>query len=154
MPHRIAARALIIEDNALLLVNAFSDAKSDLWCAPGGGADMHSSLPCNLAREVMEETGLEVEVHAPCLVNEFHNKASNFHQIEIFFRCTVISGKIDANWRDPENVVTKRRFFTADQMKAINFKPSSLPDVAFSTRKSVQYDTLEPIVWGHADKDG
>ena len=154
MSHRIAARALIIQDNALLLVNAFSDAKSNLWCAPGGGAHPHMSLPENLAREVFEETGLGIEVQQPCLVNEFHHEASDFHQIEIFFRCRVTSGKIDPTWRDPENVVTKRRFFTATEMKSINFKPSSLADVAFSTDNLLKYDALEPIVWGRADKDG
>jgi ADP-ribose pyrophosphatase YjhB (NUDIX family) len=154
MPHRIAARAIIIENDKILLVNAFADTQSDLWCAPGGGAEMHSSLPENLAREVFEETGLMIEVGAPCLVNEFHNEPTNFHQIEIFFRCTLISGKIDHDWQDPENIVTKRRFFTQDEMKTINFKPSSLPDIAFSTENAVQYDALEPIVWGRADKDG
>ncbi len=154
MPHRIAARAIIVENDAILLVNAFADQKSNLWCAPGGGAEMHSSLPENLAREVFEETGLSITVGGPCLINEFHNEASNFHQIEIFFRCTLNSGKIDDDWRDPENVVTKRRFFTRDEMKTINFKPSSLSDIAFSTENAMHYDALEPIVWGRADKDG
>ena len=68
---RLAARALILQDNALLLVNAFPDGRSDLWCAPGGGVETGASLHDNLMREVYEETGLQVAVGAPALVNEF-----------------------------------------------------------------------------------
>lgn len=145
-PPRIAARAIIVQDNALLMVNAFATAKSDLWCAPGGGINTHSSLPENLTREVFEETGLTISVHAPCLINEFHAKAQDFHQIEVFFRATITAGRIDPNWHDPENVVTKRRFFTRDQLKTIRYKPQSLPEVAFSPEKAMYYDPLEPIV--------
>ena len=58
-------------------------------CAPGGGAEVGSSLPQNLIREVYEETGLHVEVGAPALVNEFHDPKSGYHQVEVFFRCTL-----------------------------------------------------------------
>lgn len=54
------------------MVNAWGGGKSDLLCAPGGGVEMHSSLPDNLIREFHEETGLTITVGAPCLVNEFH----------------------------------------------------------------------------------
>ncbi len=43
MPHppRIAVRALIMKNQQLLLVNAYPDGQSDLWCAPGGGVEAH-----------------------------------------------------------------------------------------------------------------
>ena len=145
MKPRIATRAVIIQDNALLMVNAFPGNTSDLWCAPGGGTHIHSSLPENLIREVFEETGLTVDVGEPCLVNEFHDPHGTFHQIEIFFRAQIIKGVIDPDWSDPENIVTKRRFFTQKQMDSIRFKPSSLPKIAFSTNNSINYDTLEAI---------
>jgi 8-oxo-dGTP pyrophosphatase MutT (NUDIX family) len=145
-PPRIAARAIIVQDNALLMVNAFANQTSDLWCAPGGGVNAHSSLPDNLIREIHEETGLTVTVQDPCLVNEFHDAPHDFHQIDIYFRCTIIAGIIDPAWQDPENIVTKRRFFTQEALKTIRYKPDSLPQVAFSPEKAVFYDPLEPIV--------
>ena len=62
---RLAARAVLIVDNRLLLVNAYPDHDSDLWCAPGGGVERGASLTDNLIREVYEETGLTVSVGAP-----------------------------------------------------------------------------------------
>ena len=84
---RLAARALILQGDKLLVVNAYPDGKSDLWCTPGGGVEKGFSVPENLRREVYEETGLQVSVGAPCLVNEFHDPVSGFHQVEVFFRC-------------------------------------------------------------------
>jgi 8-oxo-dGTP pyrophosphatase MutT (NUDIX family) len=141
---RLAARALILHEDRLLLVNAYPGGQSDLWCAPGGGVHSGTSLPDNLAREVMEETGLTIAVGDPALVNEFHDPVSGFHQVEVFFRCTIIAGRIDAAWADPEGVVTARHFFARPQMAAIRFKPASLPAAAWGG--DIRYDPLEVIV--------
>ena len=144
-PIRIAARALIMQDYRLLLVNAYGGNKSDLWCAPGGGVEPHASLPDNLKREVIEETGLTVSVAAPALVNEFHASERDFHQIDIYFRCTVTGGQLDENWVDPENIVTKRRFFSRAEMDDIRYKPDSLAAVAWELG-AITYDPLELLV--------
>ena len=143
---RIAVRALILEADRLLLVNAFPGGKSDLWCAPGGGVESGTSLPDNLMREVHEECGLQVAVGAPALVNEFHDPRSGFHQVDRFFRCTIVAGALDAAWRDPEGVVTERRFFSRADLEAgrIRFKPDSLVSAAWGT--GLHYDPLEPLV--------
>lgn len=145
-PTRLATRALILHEDRLLLVNAYPGGRSDLWCAPGGGVESGTSLPVNLAREVHEETGLTVAVGAPALINEFHDPVTGFHQVDLFFRCTITAGAIDPAWRDPEGVVTRRRFFTRSDLELgrIRFKPDSLPDAAWGT--SILYDPLEVIV--------
>lgn len=145
-PTRLATRALILHENRLLLVNAYPGGRSDLWCAPGGGVEPGASLPANLAREVHEETGLRVAVGAPALINEFHDPVSGFHQVDLFFHCTIIAGEIDSRWRDPEGVVTQRRFFSRDDLELgrIRFKPDSLPDATWG--QSLLYDPLEVIV--------
>ncbi|MCM2562683.1 NUDIX hydrolase [Lutimaribacter sp. EGI FJ00015] len=144
-PPRIAVRAVILDQSdRLLLVNAWPDGLSDLWCVPGGGAERGSSLPDNLVREVYEETGLRIAVGAPCLVNEFHDPSGDFHQVDIYFRCSVTGGQLDETWKDPEGIVTQRRFFTRDEMAGIRFKPDSLPEVAWGD--GLLYDPLEPIL--------
>ncbi len=144
---RLAVRAVLMHEVRLLLVNAYPDGKSTLMCAPGGGAELGTSLPDNLRREVREETGLEIEVGAPCLVNEFHDPDSGFHQVDVYFRCTVAgSARIDPDWQDSENIVTDRRWVTQAELAGTWHKPDSLGAVAFGAEGVILYDPLERIV--------
>lgn len=143
---RVAVRAVIVEDQRILMVNAFPGEHSLLMCAPGGGVEVGSSLPDNLLREVFEETGLTIEVGVPCLINEFHDPATGYHQVDVFFRCAIASGSERPEaWVDHENIVTDRRWFTADELAKTPHKPDSLADVAFGV-SSLSYDPLETLV--------
>lgn len=144
---RVAVRAVIVSDARLLLVNAWPGGRSDLLCAPGGGVEPGASLPENLAREVYEETGLRIEVGAPCLVNEFHDPTRGFHQVEIFFRCTVIGGTdVDPAWQDPEQIVTQHIWASREAFERLRVKPDALGKIAFGSSDALTYDPLERIV--------
>ncbi|MGL4238646.1 NUDIX domain-containing protein [Tabrizicola sp.] len=144
---RLAVRALILQGDRLLLVNAYPGARLGLWCAPGGGCEAGYSLPENLVREVHEETGLAVTVDEPSLINEFHDPDTGFHQVDLYFRCTIAAGTLDPTWIDPEGVVTDRRFFSRGELESgtIRFKPDSLPLAAWGTQIA-HYDPLEVIL--------
>ena len=146
-PPRLAVRGILIEEGRLLLVNAWR-GRTHLWCAPGGGVEPHTSLPDNLAREIHEETGLSVRVGSPCLVNEFHDPNGTFHQVEVFFRCQREGGLLSDAWRDPEGVVSRRRWVKRAEAERMAqgraLRPASLPAVAFG--QGVLYDALEPIL--------
>lgn len=146
MSLRLAVRGLILLNDRLLMVNAWPGGKSDLLCAPGGGVEMHSSLTDNLIREVHEETGLTVSVGDVALVNEFHAPDSPFHQVDVYFRCGIVSGDPHGDWVDPEGVVTERHWLTRPELEAKRYKPDSLPDVAWSGEGPAFYDPLEPIL--------
>lgn len=144
---RMAVRAVIVHDGKLLLVNAWANDRSTLLCAPGGGVDPGASLPENLAREVHEETGLTIDVGAPCLVNEFHDPASGFHQVEVFFRCHLRGPpSIPSGWEDPERIVSKHVWATQDEVERLMVKPDSLVRIAFLQDSALSYDPLELIV--------
>lgn len=141
---RLAVRAVILRENRLLVVNAWPGGVSDLWCAPGGGVERGASLPDNLAREVHEETGFRIAVTDPCLVNEFHDPESGFHQVDIYFRAAITGAEPGPGWRDPAGVVERHRFVNEAELRALRFKPDSLPDVAWG--EGLFYDPLEQIV--------
>jgi len=143
-PIRLATRAIILQEGKLLMVNAFPEGVSDLWCAPGGGADPLQSLPEYLAREVYEETGLRIAVGAPCLINEFHAPERGFHQVDLYFRCTITSGTLSDSWEDTEQIVTKRQFFSREELANIRYKPDSLSEIAWGD--GMGYDALEPLL--------
>lgn len=144
---RLAVRAVIVHAGRVLLVNAWPGNKSELMCAPGGGVEPGSSLPENLAREVFEETGLRISVGMPCLVNEFHDPASGFHQVEIFFQCALSgSSEISDSWQDPEAIVNRYLWADAGELAGLMVKPDSLRDLAFGPSAGARYDPLETIV--------
>lgn len=140
---RLAARALILHQDRLLVVNAYPAGMSDLWCAPGGGVHAGQSLPDNLRREVQEECGVAISVGPPCLVNEFHDPASGFHQVDIYFRCA-LAGVLPTQWTDPEGIVTERRLVTRAELATLRHKPDSLAAAAWG--RGILYDPLEVIV--------
>lgn len=144
---RLAVRALILQDDRLLLVNAYAGRRSDLWCAPGGGVEAGASLTANLQREVHEECGIAITVGALAMVNEFHDPGSGFHQVDLFFRCALRSADLPPGWRDPEGVVTDRRFFSRGDLGSgrVRFKPDSLPEAAWGGGGAL-YDPLETLV--------
>lgn len=102
-------------------------------------------MPDNLRREVHEETGLTVQVGAPCLVNEFHDPGSGYHQVDVYFHADIVGGVIDDAWRDPAGVVNRRRYVTRAEMTGLRYKPDSLPRIAWDGHGPL-YDPLEPIV--------
>lgn len=146
---RLAVRAVILHANRLLVVNAWPDGMSDLWCAPGGGVERGKSLHDNLRREVFEECGLQIEIGPPCLVNEFHDPGSSFHQVDVYFHAAISGGDVLEDWRDPAGVVTTRRFVSEAELRLLRFKPDTLPDIAWgraATSGHAIYDPLEPII--------
>ncbi len=142
---RLAVRAVLVHRGRLLLVNAWPGQQSDLWCAPGGGVEPHTSLPENLIRELHEETGLTVAVGAPCLVNEFHEPARGFHQVDVYFRCTLLAGDPEGAWADSDGVVNRRRWVSREEMAGLRVKPDSLAAVAWDPDPPL-YDPLELLV--------
>lgn len=144
---RLAVRAVLIHRDRLLLVNAYPEGQSDLLCLPGGGVEMGSSLPDNLRREVFEETGLSVDVGDPCMVNEFHDPKVGFHQVDVYFRCTLRgTAEIDPEWQDPDKVVNRWYWLTEAELRTHRHKPDSLCALAFGPPGGISYDPLELLL--------
>lgn len=71
MKQRIAAGAFIVDDERILLVNHRREGRYDFWVPPGGGVVGTESLEAAAAREVREETGLDVEIERLLYIEEF-----------------------------------------------------------------------------------
>ncbi|MDO5632922.1 MAG: NUDIX hydrolase [Paracoccus sp. (in: a-proteobacteria)] len=140
---RLAVRAAILKGDRLLIVNAYPGAQSDLWCLPGGGVEPGASLPGNLIREVAEETGLTITVGPPVLVNEFHDPASGFHQVDLVFRCALTGGA--ERLGDPAGVVNRLRWVTRAELAGLRHKPDLLADAVWGDSAAL-YDPLEALV--------
>ncbi len=142
---RLAVRGLITIGDRLVLVNAYGDKPDQLWCLPGGGVERGASLPDNLQREVWEECGLRINVLQPLVVSEFRNSDTGFHQVEIIFRCSVLSGRLDPDWQDPERVVSKRRLASRVELGTLPVKPDMLKTMDWDN-PSLTYEPLHEIL--------
>jgi len=88
--HRIGATAIIIQDDRLLLTRR---RDVPVWVAPGGHMDHGETLPACCAREVQEETGLDVEVGRLVGIYARQQRGNGRVQWTTFaFACRVVGG--------------------------------------------------------------
>jgi 8-oxo-dGTP diphosphatase len=92
MKHRIAAGALVVRDDRLLLVHHRREGAYDFWVPPGGGVAGAEALEDAAAREVAEETGLVVRIAALAYIDEL--LISGTRQCKFWFLARQASGTI------------------------------------------------------------
>lgn len=92
---RVAAKAIIIEQNQLLCVVKQSRGQT-AHLLPGGGQQYGETLHDALRRECLEELGVAIYVEHMLFVREFiannhykKNQFQDFHQVEVMFKCVL-----------------------------------------------------------------
>lgn len=88
---RVSTKALILRDNAILLVE-YDDESGLHYNMPGGGVEPDETLEEALKREVIEETCAEVEIGRPLIITEYEPKRNAFwggtrHSLTVIFEC-------------------------------------------------------------------
>lgn len=108
-PLTVVQAVIPIEGRVLLGV------RSDLWGweLPGGNLHPSESFEAGLQREVLEETGLQVEVERH--IGDYHRSGFRPHVAKVYL-CRVIGGELQAN----DEVLELR-----------SFDPGDLPETLF-----------------------
>jgi 8-oxo-dGTP pyrophosphatase MutT (NUDIX family) len=101
--------ALIVRDDALLLVrNRRRDGSHD-WTPPGGVIESTEELLDGLAREVLEETGLVVEAWAGCRYTVRIDAPGLGWQLSVqAWEASVVSGELVID--DPDGIVVQAHY--------------------------------------------
>jgi mutator protein MutT len=84
----------IVDEGKILLVQRANDPGKGLWAVPGGKVDHGETLRAAAVREVLEETGLDVEVGD--LVWAGEHISDHGHIVLIDFMGTVRGGSLQA----------------------------------------------------------
>ncbi len=122
MQYGISAGAIVMQDEKLLLVHHVEQGKYDFWVPPGGRLEGEESITECAARETWEETNLVVKPGKVLYIQEFVQP--NYHFVKFFLLCELMSGKISlANKPINEDFLTEARFFSKDDVKAMNIYP-------------------------------
>ncbi len=92
--------ALIIQDGCVLLVERAKEPLKGYWSLPGGAMETGETLEGALCREVLEETGLEVDVLGLVEVFERVTRdaagAVEYHYILLDYVCVPTGGELCA----------------------------------------------------------
>ena len=107
-PIRNSAKAIIVEDNRLLVVQHI-DAQGEWHVLPGGGQNPGETLEEALRRECLEELGIEVLVGQLRFVREYIGRNHEFwqhdgdsHQVDFMFECQIAKGQPSAIGSAPD----------------------------------------------------
>lgn len=96
---RLAVRAILIEDDAILL-ERFVDASGEWYVTPGGGVQHGETIEEAFHRELREEIGARAEFGAIACIREIladrlveTNLPPGFHQVEVFVIGRLLPGQ-------------------------------------------------------------
>jgi 8-oxo-dGTP diphosphatase len=87
----VAARCIIARGDKLLFQRG---KQKNFYRLPGGRLEAYENLPLCLAREMMEEAGIQVSVGRLYIVNEnfYYFRGRLKHELVLYFACTMPSG--------------------------------------------------------------
>ena len=104
----VAVGAVILDGDRVLLAKRAHEPLKGEWSLPGGVVEIGETLEAALAREVLEETGLKVEVGPVVEVFDRIHAASDgrveFHFVIVDYLCRLVGPQRLAHGSDADEV--------------------------------------------------
>ncbi|MDZ5712750.1 NUDIX hydrolase [Jeotgalibacillus haloalkalitolerans] len=108
-----AAAVCLNENNEVLMVKSFG---SDAWAVPSGGMEEGETPEECCAREVMEETGYEIEIMGQLF---FKKAVIKGYQVETYY-FNVKKLKNSSGINDPDKTIEKTAWMSQTQIENVN----------------------------------
>jgi mutator protein MutT len=122
----VGVGAVIVHEGRVVLVKRRYEPLAGQWSIPGGAVEIGETLEACVAREMLEETGFEVEVGPVIEVLDriTHDDASRviYHFVLVDYLCWPIGGELRAG---------------TDVAEAVLVDPSELPEYALTDKAVV-----------------
>jgi 8-oxo-dGTP diphosphatase len=112
----VGVGAVIVDDGKVVLIRRRYEPLKGHWSLPGGMVETGETLEAALAREMLEETGLVVDV-GPVIevfdrITRDEQRRVRYHFVLIDYLCRPVSGELCAGsdvdaavWADPRQLV-------------------------------------------------
>lgn len=125
---RVRAGAVIVEDDAILLVE-FIDEFGLHYNLPAGGAEPNETIIETVRRESKEEASIDVEVGPLAFVYEYapflnSNKYGETHSLGLMFECTIKDGSIPKLPDNPDTNQTGVKWVKISELNNIILYPN------------------------------
>jgi 8-oxo-dGTP diphosphatase len=116
---QLGVGAFVVHDDAILLVRRGQHPGKGEWAIPGGQVKAGESLHAAAAREILEETGVTIEVGEFAWQFEFIQRDEDgelkYHYVVLDFHARYLAGK-----PEPADDVTAARWVPFDQLNTLN----------------------------------
>ena len=134
MKQGVRAAVIAIQGDSVLLVRHVHPASGEEWWVPPGGAleDTDASVQACAAREVREETGLEVIVGRLIYMREFRDADRNTRWVELYFLADRLNGTLTAEHlkdkRQGEDYIREAKWLGKEELRGRPVFPEILKD--------------------------
>ena len=142
---RISARACIRRNGSLLLTK-YRDNRGFWYAMPGGGQHSGETLQECLIRELQEELSVTVTVGSLMYIREIlsdrhedTNLPEGFHQVEVFFNCSLPDGSEPEMGRHPDLEQIGHEWVALEKLQEILFFPIGIAERVTHPELSGQY---------------
>lgn len=143
---KVAVGAAVTNENGELLL--IQRADSGVWLYPTGWCDVGYSAPEVVVKEVLEETGIEVEpIRLIGVLDGMRLGASRIPLYSLLFFCRATGGELNIHPLE----CTDAGWFTRDNLPTPTLGADRWADVVFAAidgeQREVYYDDLRRPVW-------
>lgn len=150
---RPSARAVLVEEDRVLLNHLRHESVGDFFELPGGGIRPGETLRQAVARETGEETGYSVEVHELLWARDYiaanhefaHISPPGFHAVDLLFRCT-LAGPAVAEPHEIDNYQIGVEWVNGNQLGGLRVHPAAIVPalVAYMNSRTI----MKPVYLG------
>ena len=138
---RLAAYALLSDDEGRVLLALWNEEAEPLWTMPGGGVDLHETVAEAAVREVREETGYEIELVRVLGVDSFVLTAEEaeggvrpYKSVRVVFEGRVVGGELT---NEVGGTTDEARWFPVAEVAGLARVP--LVDAALALWRTARY---------------
>ena len=133
MKHRVRAAALIVSEGRIRLVEHQDHKGKKWWIPPGGGLeDVDATIMDCAKREVLEETGLHVQIGDLRYIREFIDNSNDTRHLELFFAAELDGEqRIERTQPAPtlyDHMIVSVKWFSRDELRELVIFPEVLKE--------------------------